>query len=180
MAKLLILSGLSRTGKSTIIQRLISENGYQPYWNDKREKLPAYVKHHSDYFYGMFVMASSMFSLMPNQKFILDRGFLDELVYSESLNRETYLNDTQILHFLDENDFQILFFDNEYEYYIQNFPKENPYSEKQFNHQRKLFNEHFERFKFAYKSEEWQSRFIKIDPMNNKLEQKYKLIKSKI
>ena len=178
MAKLLMLSGLSRTGKSTIIDRLTTEHGYQPYWNNNREKLPSTVKHLPDYFYGMFIMSASMFSLMPDKKFALDRGFLDELVYSQSLKRETYLNDTQILHFLDENDFQLVFLDNEYEYYIQNFPKENPYSEKQFNEQRELFNENFERFKYSSKSEKWQSRFIKIDPMKNKLEEKYKLIKS--
>jgi elongation factor Ts len=43
MAKLLMLSGLSRTGKSTIIERLTSEHGYQPYWNNNREKLPSSV-----------------------------------------------------------------------------------------------------------------------------------------
>jgi hypothetical protein len=178
MAKLLMLSGLSRTGKSTIIERLTSEHGYQPYWNNNREKLPSSVKHLPDYFYGMFIMSASMFSMMPDKKFVLDRGFLDELVYSKSLNRETYLNDTQVLHFLDENDFKLIFFDNEYEYYIQNFPKENPYSEKQFNHQRSLFNEIFDGFKYQYANSSWQDRFIKINPMNNKLEEKYKLIKS--
>lgn len=179
MAKLLIISGLSRSGKSTIINRISSEYKYRPYWNDTIPKIPHYIKNKADYFQGMFIMSLSMFSLMPDQKFILDRCFLDELVYSKCLNRETYMNIDLALQFLDDNDFQLILLDNEFDYYIKNSPKEI-YTKEQFEQQRKEFEKNFNVLKHYRSNPEWQNRFIKIDSSENNIEKKYKTIKSKI
>jgi thymidylate kinase len=178
MANLIILEGVSRTGKSSISEALTSKYAFRNI--SVKVKSPKFIDNLPDFYHGMHVISSEFFTSFPDQTFVLDRSILSELVYPKALNRKSYMNETIALHFLAENDFKLFLFDNTYEYYLKNSPKESLYTPEQFEIQRNLFNEKFELLKNYSQDPSWQSRFIRIEHESNQLHRKHNIIEKHI
>ena len=101
MAKLIILEGLSRTGKTTISNKLESEGfGRIISLIDKR---PIDTDIQS-FYKGVASISNEFYKAFPEETFILDRSFLSELVYCEFFEREPSAEDKQRLSVANLND----------------------------------------------------------------------------
>jgi thymidylate kinase len=163
MANLIILEGLSRTGKSSI-SKILSEK-YKALNISHKDKMPQYVKNLPDFYHGMHLTLSAVIKQFPNETFILDRSFISELVYSKFFKRETYETQGNLIEdLLYNNNFIVAYFSGTYANYKDRNPKDVIiYSEKDFIQQKDLFDWYFCKYKDLDMSDEWQSRFVEID-----------------
>ena len=106
MAKLIILEGLSRTGKTTISNKL-KEEGFGRIISlvDKR---PDNTDIQS-FYKGVGLISNEFYKALPEETFILDRSFLSELVYCEFFEREPSVNEEYIKDLFENNEV-ILFY----------------------------------------------------------------------
>jgi thymidylate kinase len=141
MAKIIILEGLSRTGKSSIAENLQSKFGFRSI--SIKNKMPEFIQNYQEFYHGIQVLANEMFKAFPEETFILDRSFISELVYSEFFERETLINKDDSINNLLSNNFVLINFSNSYEKYIERGPKDRIiYTEQDFLKQKNLFNFH--------------------------------------
>ena len=87
MANIIILEGLSRTGKSSIAAELSEKLGFKSI--SIKNKMPEYITNLAEFYHGIHVMTNEMYKAFPEETFILDRSFLSEIVYSKFFNRES-------------------------------------------------------------------------------------------
>ena len=71
MANLIILEGLSRTGKSTITKVLSEKYGFRNI--SIKEKMPDYVTNLQDFYHGIHIFSNLIYREFPEETFILDR-----------------------------------------------------------------------------------------------------------
>jgi thymidylate kinase len=180
MANLILLEGLSRTGKSTISKSIADEFGFRNF--SIKTKMPDYVQNLPDFYHGMHVLANELFRSFPNETFILDRSFLSEMVYSQFFNRHSYINNDQVVSdLLLDNKFILVLLDNNHQNYLDRGPKDKiTYSEQEFIKQKDLFQWHFHNFRDKYDPQSWRDRFLHIDTSITNLEETTKQIKTKI
>jgi thymidylate kinase len=180
MANLIILEGLSRTGKSTISKHLSEKFGYRNI--SVKEKMPDYIEHLPDFYHGIHVSSNVFYQAFKEETFVLDRSFLSELVYSRSFNRHSYICNGDIINdLLFDNNFILIYFSNRYKTYIERSPKDKiVYTEDEFHKQKDLFEWYFDSHKKHFTSEEWQNRFLRISSVDNSIEESITQIEEKI
>jgi thymidylate kinase len=180
MANLIILEGLSRTGKSTISKSIAEEFGFRNF--SIKTKMPEYVENLPDFYHGMHILANELFKTFPNETFILDRSFLSELVYSKFFDRKSYINNDQIISdLLLDNKFLLVLLDNNHQQYINRGPKDKiVYDEREFINQKDLFQWHFHTFRDKYEPESWRNQFLYIDTSITNLTETTEQIKIRI
>jgi thymidylate kinase len=171
MANLIILEGLSRTGKSTICSELTKRYGYRNL--SVIEKMPDYVEHLPDFYHGMHVYSNSLFRAFPNETFVVDRSFLSEQVYSRFFKRPTYIHNGSIVNdILFDNNFILVYLSNRYRNYLERNPKDKIiYNEDQFLQQKDLFEWFFDQHQKHFDSETWQDRFLRLSSVDNTIEE---------
>jgi len=176
MANLIILEGLSRTGKSTISENLQSQFDFRSI--SIKNKMPECIKNYHEFYHGIHVLANEMFKAFPEETFILDRSFLSELVYSKFFGRETLsTQDDTITNLLLDNKFVLVYFSNTYERYIERGPKDRIiYTEHDFQKQKDLFDWYFNKYQNDCDSETWNQRFVEIDTTGISIERSEELI----
>jgi thymidylate kinase len=169
MANLIILEGLSRTGKSSICKILSDQ--YKALNISHVDKMPKYVKNLPDFYHGMHLTFAHLIKQFPNETFILDRSFISELVYSKFFKRGTYEAEGNLIEdLLFNNNFVIVYFSNTYTNYLNRNPKDSIiYTERDFIQQKDLFDWYFSKYKELKSSDEWQNRFIEIDTTTNNI-----------
>lgn len=180
MANLIILEGLSRTGKSTISSILSNKYGYRNL--SIKNKMPEYVENLPDFYHGMHVYANEIFRAFPNETFVLDRSFLSELVYSRFFERPSYITQGEIINdILFDNNFILVYFSNRYRNYIERSPKDKIiYSEEQFCRQKDLFEWFFDQHQKHFNDSKWFNRFSRISSVDNTIDECVEQIEHKI
>lgn len=180
MANLIILEGVSRTGKSTISKQIAEEFGFRNF--SIKTKMPEYVDNLPDFYHGMHILANELFRAFPDETFILDRSFLSELVYSKFFNRKSYINNDQVISdLLLDNKFLLVLLDNNHQQYINRGPKDKIiYSEIDFLKQKDLFQWHFHNFRDKFDSLTWRNQFLYIDTTETNLTETTSQIKTRI
>jgi thymidylate kinase len=180
MANLIILEGVSRTGKSTLTKLLSEKLGYRHI--SIKDKSPEYIENLPDFYQGMHVISQEFFRTFPDETFILDRSFLSELVYSKSFNRSTYVKQgNYIQDLLHDNNFILVNLVTTHTEYLNRTPKDlKIYSYKEFNKQKDLFYFFFETYKTYYDSNIWKNRFLEIDTNESSIEECFHLIARQI
>lgn len=178
MANLIILEGLSRTGKSTIAKKLAKEHGYRSI--SIKNKMPDFIENLYEFYHGMHVLANEVYQAFPEETFILDRSFLSEMVYSKFFQRKSLATaDDSIANLLLDNNFILVYFSNSYERYIQRGPKDRIiYSEQDFLKQKDLFDWYFDKYKKQNDAECWQHRFVEIDTTSHSIDQSIDIIRN--
>jgi thymidylate kinase len=180
MANLIILEGVSRTGKSSITKLLSDKFGFREI--SIKNKMPDFIDNLPDFYHGMHVITNEFFKAFPNETFILDRSFLSELVYSRSFGRKTYITqDDSIPDMLHDNKFLLVNLTTTHQEYLNRIPKDKKvYSFQEFNTQKDLFYYYFEHYKCSHPSRVWQSNFLEIDTNENTIEQCVSFIETKL
>lgn len=172
MAKLIILEGLSRTGKTTISEKLKDEGiGRIISLTDKR---PADTDIRS-FYKGVSLALNEFYRAFPEETFILDRSFLSELVYSELFDRQSSTTDEYINDLIKSNDITVFYLYNEYEDYLNRSPKDrHVFSEIEYRVLKDLFKKN--RIEIEFK----ELAIHSIDTSKNNLEEVYNIIKKQI
>lgn len=169
MAKLIILEGLSRTGKTTISNKLESESlGRIISLVDKR---PIDTDIQS-FYKGVASISNEFYKAFPEETFILDRSFLSELVYCEFFEREPSANEEYLNDLLENNEVILFYLYNNYSDYQDRTPKD-----------RHIFNEdEYEKLRksFETKTSNLSIKSLSIDTSTQNLEQVYNIIKNAI
>jgi thymidylate kinase len=169
MAKLIILEGLSRTGKTTISNRLKEERfGRIISLVDKR---PSDTDIQS-FYKGVGSISNEFYKAFPEETFILDRSFLSELVYCDFFERQSSVNEEFLNDMLSNNKVTLFYLYNDYKDYQDRSPKDRHiFTEDEYEKLRKSFVS--EKLKLSIES-------FSIDTSKNNLEQVYNIIKSQI
>jgi hypothetical protein len=171
MCKLIILEGLSRTGKTTIANHL-RDNGYGRIVSIQ-DKMPQ-CEDLTSFYKGCFYSYDAFFEAFPNETFILDRSFLSEMVYPKFYNRDPSISSNYILDFITKHDIHLFMLGNVHKDYIDRGPKDSyTYTSDDYLILENLFAE----------SLMLVERYIKsdvIDTTNNNIEQTINLIEQKI
>jgi thymidylate kinase len=169
MAKLIILEGLSRTGKTTISNKLESEGfGRIISLVDKR---PIDTDIQS-FYKGVASISNEFYKAFPEETFILDRSFLSELVYCEFFEREPSAEDDYVKDLLENNEVILFYLYNDYSDYQKRSPKDRHiFTEDEYEKLRKLF---------INKKLNLSIETFSIDTSTQNLEQVYNIIKNTI
>ena len=169
MAKLIILEGLSRTGKTTISNKLESEGfGRIISLIDKR---PIDTDIQS-FYKGVASISNEFYKAFPEETFILDRSFLSELVYCEFFEREPSAEENYIKDLLENNEVILFYLYNDYSDYQNRSPKDRHiFTEDEYEKLRKLF---------INKKLNLSIETFSIDTSTQNLEQVYNIIKNTI
>lgn len=183
MAKLIILEGLSRTGK-TSISEYFEHTGFKNI--SVKNKMPDYVENLPDFYHGMHIITNLFLKESNEMNIVLDRSFLSEMVYSRFFGRSTYIYEGDVVNdLLENNDFTFVYLTNDHDTYLKRTPKDKIiYSEKDYEIQRRYFDENFNILRARYlnmpKQDEWNNRFVKIDTTQNSIEKCIHIINNKI
>lgn len=169
MAKLIILEGLSRTGKTTISNKLEFEGfGRIISLVDKR---PIDTDIQS-FYKGVASISNEFYKAFPEETFILDRSFLSELVYCEFFERELSAEDNYVKDLLENNEVILFYLYNDYSDYQKRSPKDRHiFTEDEYEKLRKLF---------INKKLNLSIETFSIDTSTQNLEQVYNIIKNTI
>lgn len=180
MANIIILEGLSRSGKSTISKELSEKYGFKNI--SIKNKMPDYVEHLPDFYHGMHLISNEFFKEFKDDTFVLDRSFLSELVYSRFFERTSYINNGSIINdLLFDNNFIFVYLTNIHKKYIERSPKDSiVYTEDQFSRQKDLFEWYFDIYKNHSDIREWKNRFIQINSAEYTINQSIELIEDRI
>jgi thymidylate kinase len=176
MANIIILEGLSRTGKSTIANELGNRFGFKSI--SIKNKMPEFIKNYHEFYHGIHVLANEMYKAFPEETFILDRSFLSEVVYSKFFNRESFAcKDDLIADMLMDHNFVLVYLSNNYERYIQRGPKDRiVFTEREFQDQKDSFDWYFNKYENDKDSESWHKKFIEIDTTETSIEESIQII----
>jgi len=171
MANLIILEGVSRTGKSSLTKSLSEKFGFRNI--SIKNKMPECIDNLPDFYQGMHMMANEFFAAFPDDTFILDRSFISELVYSKTFGRKTYICRSEVIaDLLHDNNFVIVNLSTIHAEYLKRAPKDKRiYSVDEFNKQKDTFYWFFEHFKCYYSGKRWQNRFLELDTNSYTIDQ---------
>lgn len=169
MAKLIILEGLSRTGKTTI-SNYLKNNGYGRLISLKN-KMPKNCDLYS-FYKGCNISYDAFLSAFPEETFILDRSFLSEMVFSRHFSRQMSITKTYILDFVRLHQIKLFYLTNSHEDYLKRSPKEN-YSKTDYEKLNNLFHSSLS---FLEDSITWNE----ICTSSNTLEETINIITNKI
>lgn len=164
MANLIILEGLSRTGKSTICKTLSDKYKFRNI--SIKNKMPENVKL-PDFYYGIHITMNEIYREFPEETFILDRSFLSEIVYSNFFNRKSLQTKDSIKDFLTTNKFILVYLKNTHEDYLKRSPKDKiVYSKSEYYQQTTIFDINYSAYRIIYD----EINFLKINTSENSIE----------
>lgn len=171
MANLIILEGLSRTGKSTITKTLSEKYGFKNI--SIKEKMPDYIENLHDFYHGIHIFSNLIYREFPEETFILDRSFLSELVYSKFFNRKTHQHKCDsVSDLLFDNNFVLINVTNTYDKYLERHPKDKIiYTREDFIKQKDLFDWYFNHYQNHNDSQTWKTKFLELDSSSLSIEQ---------
>mgnify|MGYP003676618380 CR=1 FL=1 len=139
MANLIVLEGLSRTGKTTIAKQLHA-NGFGKIIS-LNEKMPDNTDLES-FYKGCFSSYDAFFKTLKDETFILDRSFLSEMVYPKLFNRNSVINDNYLKSFLSNNVVCTYYLTNTHADYMKRNPKDSYiYSKDDYSKLKKFFDD---------------------------------------
>jgi len=171
MANLIILEGLSRTGKTTIANQL-KKDGYGRIVSID-EKMPE-CKDLTSFYKGCFYSYDAFFKAFPDETFILDRSFLSEMVYPEFFERPPSFDPNYIFDFINRHKIYLFMLGNLHKDYMDRGPKDSyTYTEEDYMILEYLFS------KNLMLVERYINSAI-IDTSFNNIEQTIKLIKQNL
>ena len=171
MAKLIILEGLSRTGKTSIAKDLCDSNLGRII--SLKEKMPDHCDLAS-FYKGTFFSYDAFFNAFPDETFILDRSFLSEMVYPELFERPTSIDANYIHDFVNNHEIHLFLLTNQHSDYIKRSPKDRFfYTETDYDILAYLFNQQLGKVERYIESDI-------IDTSKNSIKQTITLIKSKL
>ena len=174
MAKLIILEGLSRTGKTSIAKDLC-DNGFGRIISLK-EKMPEGCDL-SSFYKGTFFSYDAFFKAFPEETFILDRSFLSEIVYSKFFGRTQAIDNDYLYHFFDTHEIKLFYLWNEHFDYMKRGPKDRiVYNANDYARLKNLFGTSL----IDYDSHNQPAYFTAINTSTKNLEQTTNLIKQKL
>lgn len=170
MAKLIILDGLSRTGKTTLCNKLRDNKvGRVISLSEKRPENTDITS----FYKGVGLISNEFYKEFPDETFILDRSFLSELVFSRFFNRSCSLNQKDIENLLENNEVYIFSLFNSYEDYLKRSPKDlYTYTKKDYE----SIELHFDDICFGLVAD----LVLAIDTSEYSIEDCYKIITSHI
>lgn len=176
MANLIILEGVSRTGKTSIAERLKDKFPIKSI--SLQNKKPDYINDYADFYHGMHLISNCFYSEFKNETFILDRSFMSELVYSRAFNRKTHIDrEFFIYDLLNKNNFILINLSTTHKKYIERNPKEGiQYTEEEFNQHKDLFYWYYDYYKNKSRLLNWTSRFRCIDSNEFSIDECVKII----
>jgi len=181
MAKLIILDGLSRTGKTTITNRL-RDDGYGKIISlDEKRPVNTDV---TSFYKGIGMISKEFYKAFHNEIFILDRSFMSEIVFSKFFKRtcSMSINNTQDL--LEENDVIQFYLWNDHEDYIKRNPKDRyTYSKDDYDVLKSLFATECINWSCTEDNDENVidlCRTTAIDTSRNNIDQVYEIIINQI
>lgn len=171
MANIIILEGVSRTGKSSIAKSLSEQFGFRCI--SIKNKNPEYIQSLPDFYQGMQVYANEMFRAFPEETFILDRSFISELVYAKAFERESYITEGRIIaDLLHDNNFVIVNLTSTHETYLTRIPKDKKvYTYTEYSKQKDFFYWFYEHYKNYYVGKDWNKKFLELDTNYHNIEQ---------
>ncbi len=164
MANLVILEGLSRTGKSSICKSLSERYKFRNI--SIKNKMPENVNLPA-FYHGIHITMNEIYREFPEETFILDRSFLSEIIYSNFFNRKSLQTKDSIKDFLTSNKFILVYLKNTHEDYLKRSPKDKIiYSKSEYEQQTNVFDINYSAYKILYE----EMNFIKIDTSENSIE----------
>lgn len=180
MANIIILEGLSRTGKSSITKYFAEKYDYRNI--SFKNKMPEYVENLPDFYHGIHTLFNQIYREFPNETFILDRSFLSELVYSKFFNRKTYQKQSDVVsNLLFDNNFLLVYLSSNFINYKERIPKDKiVFSEKEFLQQKDYFSWYFEHFKNHDQSNTWKNKFLRLCTTEKSIEHCIREIENKL
>jgi len=122
MAKLIILEGLSRTGK-TSISNALKDEGYGRIVSVK-DKMPQ-CKDLTSFYKGCFYAYDAFLESFDDETFVLDRSFLSEMVYPSFYKRSASIDLKYIIDFVKRNEIHLFLLTNTHEDYMKRKPKDS-------------------------------------------------------
>lgn len=121
MARIIILDGPSRTGKSTITENLCKKHGWKHVQIEKRRPKGYDLR---SFYRGIWDATMSILPQFENETFVMDRFIFTELAYASILGRKPCIEDSEALSVLTSNDVFIFYLTNTFEEYRSRSPKE--------------------------------------------------------
>jgi len=176
MAKLIILEGLSRTGKTSIAKDLCDNNFGRII--SLKEKMPDHCDLAS-FYKGTFFSYDAFFNAFPDETFILDRSFMSEMVYSKFFGRIPAINNKYIVDFFIDHDIKLFYLWNEHLDYMKRGPKDRiVYDAKDYARLKTLFERAF--LTCSELNHAQNAHFQTINTSEYNIEQSINLIKEQI
>lgn len=174
MAKIIIIDGLSRTGKTSICNKLEeSDNGRII---SLKLKMPIGLDIYS-FYKGVGLISMEFYKAFPNEIFILDRSFLSELVFSNFFKRRPSITESEINQLCKENEVQLYLMLNTFEDYLKRSPKDSYiYNQNEYN----LLRTEFISCETKYNKQLKNSIIIDTSNQEFTIQKSYELIKSKL
>tara|TARA_Y100000389_G_scaffold197902_1_gene233415 strand:+ start:2015 stop:2542 length:528 start_codon:yes stop_codon:yes gene_type:complete len=171
MANLIILDGLSRTGKTTISNNLVSDNlGRIISLSEKRPEDTDV----SSFYKGVGQISNEFYKAFPNETFILDRSFLSELVFAKFFKRPLSVDYEFIANMSKHNKITQFYLYNSHSDYMKRLPKDRHiYSNMEYEKLKRLFALELTKMKLSIET-------ISIDTSKNNINQVYSIIKHKL
>lgn len=137
MAKLIVLEGIERCGKTTI-GNLLNDANYGNLLSIKiKQPDDVSFEQLGLYYHGMHMFSKELYKSLSDSTFILDRFYLSEFVYSSKFNRKNYMNFDMVKSIHEENEVITFYLRNTYQNYLDRSPKNkkilssNDYAEMQ-------------------------------------------------
>ena len=122
MANLIILEGIERSGKSSMIEMLDKKFGKSVKVSNKQpDNVP--FEYLGLFYEGAHQFMNNYFKLLPNETFIIDRFFLSEFVYSKKFDRQSWMTIDYVKDLCKHNTVNMIYLKNNYDDYIQRGPK---------------------------------------------------------
>lgn len=180
--KLLILEGLSRTGKTSVAKQLESEGWIN--LSIPNKTLFQYHKIHIPAIYqGMHIaiMETAKRFLRNGKNVCLDRSFVSELAYSKVFNRQTLMDPEGAIEELNDLNMTMVLFDVSHKNYIDRIPHEAKiYSKEIFDTMRNEFDIAFSFSSYAHNRNNSNNTYLTIDTNLVSIKDSINFIKEKL
>jgi thymidylate kinase len=164
MARIIILDGPSRTGKSTITDYLCNTFGWKHVQIEERRPKGYDLR---SFYKGIWDATVSVLNQFNDETFVMDRFIFTELAYAKVLNREPCITRDDVLGVLINHEVKVFYLTNTYDEYRQRSPKEG-YTRKQHDDLLKAFEDLF--FEFNVEPIRIATSGVGIDQIRERIE----------
>lgn len=170
MAKLFVLEGVERCGKTSLM-RMLKENNHEIVINTE-EKFPQYLpeEQKKPYTLGFHDAYINIFN-NSNKIYFLDRFFLSELCFSKFKKRNSYINADYIKKIVKDNLVVTFYLHNTYSDYLLRGPKNKMLTEAQYQELQFIFEKNIK-----WLETDFNLNFIRIDSNQKTLQEIYQII----
>ena len=177
MAKLIILEGIERCGKTTLIEILHRDNIGTFVKPGKKQPDDIPFEHLGIFYEGIHNFTQKFLKIIPNDTYIFDRFFLSEFVYSEQFKRKTYMDIDYVKELSKDNEITMFYLKNTHKDYLNRGPKNKvKLTSTEYTDMQYLFASHI----FEIQHQVPKINIEVIDTSVNDLKTVYNIIKDKI